>query len=339
MDGACGQPFRQNEENHETAIKKNEWFLLSEYIILYSMRYSLRQLQIFQEVARQRSYTRAAESLHLTQPATFAQVRQLEDHIGHKLIERQGKALFLTEAGEVVLQSAQRMMDEVGNLGMALAELQGLARGRLRLAVVSTAKYDIPARIGAYSAAYPGIEVALTVGNREELLARFASNADDLYILGTPPQGLDATIERFSENPLVVIAPPDHPLAARSSLEMRDLAEYPFLMRESGSGTRLAAERCFEAAGAVPKVRIELGANEAVKQGVIAGLGLSVLSRGTVALELRHGYLVELNVKPFPIIRHWHVAWPKDKRLSLAAEAFVERLMDNESDALSDKPF
>ena len=291
------------------------------------MRYSLRQLQIFQEVASQLSYTRAAETLHLTQPATFAQVRQLEEHVGHKLIERLGKTLFLTEAGEIVLKSAERMLEETDNLDMALAELQGLARGRLRLAVVSTAKYDIPARIGAYSSAFPGIEVAMTVGNREELLARFARNADDLYILGTPPQEMDATIERFAENPLVVIAPPEHPLAARSDLSMRDLAEYPFLMRESGSGTRLAAQRCFEQAGAVPEVRIELGANEAVKQGVIAGLGLSVLSRGTVALELRHGYLVELDVTPFPIIRHWHVAWPKGKRLSLAAEAFVERLM------------
>lgn len=295
------------------------------------MRYSLRQLQIFQEVATQLSYTRAADILHLTQPAAFAQVRQLEEHIGHKLIERRGKTLFLTEAGTIVLHSARRMLEETENLDMALAEMQGLARGHLRLAVVSTAKYDIPARIAAYNAEYPGIEVALTVGNREELLTRFERNADDLYILGTPPEELDATVERYSENPLVVIAPPDHPLAARSGLTMRDVAEYAFLMRESGSGTRLAAERCFQDVGAVPKVRMELGANEAVKQGVIAGLGLSVLSQGTVAMELRHGYLKELDVTPFPIIRHWHVAWRKGKRLSLAADAFVERLMHGRS--------
>jgi len=292
------------------------------------MRYSLRQIQIFQEVAAERSYTRAAENLHLTQPATFAQVRQLEEHVGHKLIERLGKTLLLTDAGEIVLESSHRIMEETDNLEMALAELQGLARGRLRLAVVSTAKYDIPARIGSYNEEFPGIEVALTVGNREELLARFARNDDDLYILGTPPQELDATIERYSENPLVVIAPPDHSLTTHSNLTMRDVAKYPFLMRESGSGTRLAAERCFEDAGAVPKVRMELGANEAIKQGVIAGLGLSVLSRGTVTLELRHGYLVELAVSPFPIIRHWHVAWRQEKRLSLAAESFVSRLMN-----------
>jgi DNA-binding transcriptional LysR family regulator len=196
----------------------------------------------------------------------------------------------------------------------------------LRIAVVSTAKYDIPGRIGSFNADFPGIAVALTVSNRRELLARFADNADDLYILGTPPDSLAAEVRRYAENPLIVIAPPDHPLAKGVGLSVKELAPYPFLMRESGSGTRLAAERCFQSAGVEPRVRMELGANEAVKQGVIAGLGISVLSRGTVALELRHGYLVELDVAPFPILRHWHVVWPKGKRLSLAAEAFLRRL-------------
>ncbi|MDJ0821979.1 MAG: LysR family transcriptional regulator [Paracoccaceae bacterium] len=288
-------------------------------------------MQIFQEVAQSLSYTRAAETLGLTQPATFAQVRQLEDQLGQKLIQRLGKTLFLTEAGQIVLQSADRLMEETENLRMALAEMQGLARGHLRLAVVSTAKYDIPARIGAFNADYPGIEVTMTVGNREELLARFARNADDLYILGTPPEGLSAEIRPFAENPLVVIAPPDHPLAGQTGLTMADVAKHPFLMRESGSGTRLAAERCFDAVGASPRVRLELGANESVKQGVIAGLGLSVLSRATVALELRHGYLTELDVTPFPIIRHWHVAWPREKHQSVAARAFLERLTSDET--------
>jgi len=289
------------------------------------MRYSLRQMQIFQEVARTLSYTRAAEALHLTQPAVFAQVRQLEDQVGCPLIERLGKQLFLTDEGQVVLAAAQAILSEVDNMEMRLADLRGLARGRLRLAVVSTAKYDLPALIGRFSAAHPGIEVALTVGNRQELLARFAQNADDLYILGTPPEGIDAEAEVYAENPLVVIAPPDHPLTGRR-VQVAALARYPFLSRESGSGTRLAAERCFAEAGVAPVARIELGANEAVKQGVMAGLGLSVLSRGTVALELRHGYLVELDVAGFPLMRHWYVAWPRGKRLSLAAEAFLDLL-------------
>ncbi len=290
------------------------------------MQYSLRQLEIFQAVARHLSYTRAAEALHLTQPAVFAQVRQLEAQIGHKLIDRLGKTLFLTSAGEATLLTAQTVLAEIENLDMRLAEIQGLARGRLRLAVVSTAKYDIPRRIGLFNADFPGIEVVLTVCNRQEMLARFADNTDDLYILGTPPDELAAEVRQYAENPLVVIAPPNHPLAGRSNLSVVDLAAHPFLMRESGSGTRIAVEKCFDGAGVTPRVRMELGANEAVKQGVIAGLGLSVLSRGTVALELRHGYLVELAVTPFPLIRHWHVVWPKGKRLSLAADAFLRQL-------------
>jgi DNA-binding transcriptional LysR family regulator len=165
----------------------------------------------------------------------------------------------------------------------------------------------------------------LTVGNRQELLARFAANADDLYTLGTPPEGLDAESEVYAENPLVVIAPPDHPLAGKAA-SVAELAAYPYLTREEGSGTRRAVERCFAEAGVAPVSRVELGANEAVKQGVMAGMGLAVLSRGTVALELRHGYLVELSVQGFPLIRHWYVTWPRGARRSLAAEAFLDML-------------
>lgn len=290
------------------------------------MRYSLRQMQIFQMVARELSYTRAAELLHLTQPACFAQVRQLEDNLGHKLVDRVGKTLFLTQAGEIALQTAERLLEEVDNLEMALAELQGLARGRLRLAAVSTAKYDIPALIGRFNKAYPGIELSLTVGNREELLERFSRNADDLYVLGTPPSEMDAEVLKFAENPVVIIVPPDHELAKSPAPSLADLARYPLLVREPGSGTRLAVERAFADAGIHPTNTIELGANEAVKQGVIAGLGIAALSRGTVALELRHGYLTELAVPPFPIIRFWHVVWPAEKRPSLAAKAFLDLL-------------
>lgn len=290
------------------------------------MRASLRQLQIFQEVARSLSYTRAAEALHLTQPAVFTQVRQLEDQLGSPLIERIGKRLFLTEAGEAVLASAREILGELERMEMRLADLRGLARGRLRLAAVSTAKYDVPGRLGAFCRRHPGIDVALVVGNREELLARFAGNEDDLYILGTVPEGLEAEHFAFADNPLVVIAPAGHPLAARRAVAAGELAAEPFVMREKGSGTRIAAERFFAAQGLAPAVRMELGANEAIKQAVIAGLGLSVLSRGTALLELQQGCLVELDVAGFPLARQWHVAWPRGKRLSLAAQAFLDQL-------------
>lgn len=292
------------------------------------MSASLRQLQIFQAVARSLSYTRAAEELHLTQPAVFTQVRQLEDQLGAALIERIGRRLFLTEAGEVVLAGAREVLDEMARMEMRLADLRGMARGRLRLAAVSTAKYDVPGRLGEFCRRHPGIDVALVVGNRRELLDRFAANEDDLYILGSVPHEIGAESFAFADNPLVVIAPPGHPLAAGRGILPADLAAVPFVMRERGSGTRIAAERFFAAHELAPVVRMELGANEAIKQAVIAGLGLSVLSRGTALLELQQGCLVELQVAGFPLQRQWHVAWPRGKRLSLAAQAFLDQLRE-----------
>ncbi|MCB6176611.1 LysR family transcriptional regulator [Rhodobacter sp. Har01] len=296
------------------------------------MSASLRQLQIFQAVARALSYTRAAEALHLTQPAVFAQVRTLEDQLGQPLIERIGKRLFLTAAGEVVQASAREVLGEIERMQMRLAELQGLARGRLRLAVISTAKYDAPARLGEFCRRHPGIDVDMKVGNRRELLERFAANEDDLYILGTPPEEVEAEHFAFAENPLVLVAPPDHPLAGRQRLVPADLGAALFVMRERGSGTRMAAERFFATHDLTPTVRMELGANEAIKQAVIAGLGIAVLSRSTALLELAQGHLVELDVTGFPLRRHWHVTWPRGKRLSIAARSFLDQLRETAAD-------
>lgn len=290
------------------------------------MRYSLRQLEIFCAVARTLSYTRAAEELNLTQPAVFTQVRQLEDSVGTPIIERIGKRLFLTDAGRLVLDSARTILGEAGRMDQALADLRGLSRGRLRISIVSTAKYDVPARLGVFCAQHPGIDVVLNVWNREELLGRLTNNEDDLYILGTPPDNLDIIAEPFADNPLVLVAAPDHPLASRKGLVVGDLRDQPFLMRETGSGTRIAAERFFSAAGLRPSVRMELGANEAIKQAAAAGLGLAVLSRGTVELELKVGVLKQLDVEGFPILRRWYVAYLSGKRLSVAAQAFLTQL-------------
>lgn len=290
---------------------------------------SLRQLQIFQSVARHLSYTRAAEDLNLTQPAVFTQVRQLQENVGSALIERIGKRLYLTEAGEVVLASARETLDELDRMNMRLAELRGLARGRLRVSVVSTAKYDIPRRLGDFCRKYPRIDVSLTVGNREELLERFAANEDDLYVLGTIPDSMEADWYRYAENPIVVIAAPDHRLAGKETIPASELAEEAFIMREKGSGTRIATERYFANEGIAPTVRMELGANEAITEAVMAGLGISVISRGSAHLELSVGKLVELKIVGFPILRHWHVAQHKGKRISVGANAFLEILLQD----------
>ncbi|MDO8933697.1 MAG: LysR substrate-binding domain-containing protein [Rhodocyclaceae bacterium] len=293
------------------------------------MHPSLRQLSIFEAVARHLSYTRAAEEMHLTQPAVFTQVKQLEENVGLPLLERIGKRLHLTTAGQEVLATCRETLDGLERLEMRLADLQGLKRGRLRIAIVTTAKYLVPRLLGEFCARYPGIEAALTVTNREKLLARLAENEDDLTILGTPPESMDVTATPIADNPLIVLARRDHPLAASRSITLARLAEEPFVLREKGSGTRLATERHFAEQGLKLKVRMELGSNEAIKQAIAGGLGVSVLSAHAIALEGASGLLQPLDVKGFPLLRKWYVAYPKGKHLSAVAEAFLDHLLQN----------
>jgi DNA-binding transcriptional LysR family regulator len=291
------------------------------------MRYSLRQLQIFEAVARHLSYTRAAEALHLTQPAVFAQIKQLEEVIGLPLLERIGKQIHLTAFGREVLATSRETLDALERLEMRLADMQGLKRGRLRIAMVTTAKYLLPRLLGEFCARYPGIEAELIVSNREKLLARLANNEDDLAILGAPPDGLDVIATPIADNPLVVLARHDHPLAGKKRISPVRVAEEPFILREKGSGTRLATERHFAELGQTLKVRMELGSNEAIKQAIAGGLGISVLSRHTLTLEGEVGLIQPLDVQGFPLLRKWYVAYPKGKHLSAVAEAFMKHLL------------
>ena len=291
------------------------------------MRYSLRQLQIFDAVARHLSYTRAAEELHLTQPAVFAQIKQLEEVIGLPLLERTGKQLHLTAVGHEVLATSRETISALDRLEMRLADMQGLKRGRLRVAMVTTAKYLIPRLLGEFCVKYPGIEASLIVTNREKLLARIANNEDDLTILGTPPDGVDVVATPIADNPLVVIARNDHALARHKQISLPRIVEEPFIVREPGSGTRLATERFFAERHFSFKVRMELGSNEAIKQAIAGGLGVSVLSQHALALDGTDGLLQPLDVAGFPLQRQWYVAYPAGKHLSAVAEAFLEHLI------------
>ncbi len=295
------------------------------------MRFSLRQLHIFEAVARHLSYTRAAEELHLTQPAVFAQVKQLEDNIGLPLLERIGKQMFLTDVGREVLATSREVRDAIDRLEMRLDNMHGLKKGKLHIAIVTTAEYLIPRLLGEFCTRYPGIEAALTVTNREMLLARLTDNIDDLVILGAPPEHLDVVASPIADNPLVVLARHDHPLAGRKKITLRRIAEEPFLLREPGSGTRLATERLFSEKGLAPRIRMELGSNEAIKQAIAGGLGISVLSSHTVALEGEQGPLQVLDVQGFPLMRQWYVAHLAGKHLSAVAEAFLAHLADRRS--------
>ena len=290
---------------------------------------TLHQLRIFQAVAAHNSFARAAEALHLSPPTLSLQVKQLASTVGQPLFEQLGKKIFLTSAGQTLADAATDISKRMELLAEDLSALQGVERGRLKLAILTTVKYTVPKLLGAFCAAHPGIEVSMVVGNRENLLQRLARNDDDLYIMGQPPEHMELICEDFADNPLVLVAPPDHPLAAQTAISPSALIGASFIMREPGSGTRLTTERFFTEAGVEVVNRLEVGSNEAIKQTVAGGLGLAVLSATTVVSELALGELVKLDVQGFPLIRHWHLVYARGKRLSPAALAFKRWLAEH----------
>jgi DNA-binding transcriptional LysR family regulator len=294
---------------------------------------TLHQLRIFHAVAQHNSFARAAEALHLSPPTLSLQVKQLSETVGQPLFEQLGKKIFLTAAGRTLAEACQDIETRMDRLNEDLAALQGVERGSLKLAILTTVKYTVPKLLGGFCAAHPGIDVAMVVGNRENLLQRLASNQDDLTIMGQPPAQMDVVSEDFADNPLVLVAPPDHPLVGKKRLAPQRLKNEPFIMREPGSGTRLTTEKFFAGHGITLKNRLEVGSNEAIKQTVAGGLGIAVLSATTVVAELALGELVRLDVQGFPLIRRWHVIYPRGKRLSAAALAFKAWLYEHREQA------
>jgi len=216
--------------------------------------------------------------------------------------------------------------------------MKGLGGGRLRISVATTANYFIPTLLGSFSRRYPDVTVSLDVTNRETLLRQLTENTVDLVVMGQPPAEADVEAQVFMDNPLVVVAPPDHPLAKEKKIPLARLQEETFLVRESGSGTRIAMERFFSERGMRLKTGMEVGSNEAIKQSVQAGLGLGLLSRSTLEQELLLKRLVELDVAEFPILRHWYIVHRKGKRLSAAAEAFKKFMLSDARDILEEPP-
>jgi len=300
------------------------------------MRHStLRQLEVFEAIARLKSFTRAAEELFLTQPTVSMQIKKLTDEIGLPLFEQIGKKIYLTDAGKELYQTCLGIFEHFSRFEMIASDMKGLKSGKLRLAVVTTAKYFTPRLLGMFCQEYPGIDVALIVTNRERVLERLSSNQDDLYILGQVPDAVDAVAEVFLDNPLVVLASADHPLSREKKISIKRICDEPFIMREPGSGTRMATERFFLEHGHKLKVRMELGSNEAIKQAIVGRLGIAVLSRHTLALDAPMGQLEILDVEGFPIERHWYFAYPSGKQLSIVAQTFLEYLRQA-SDYLDD---
>ena len=289
---------------------------------------TLHQLKVFEAVARHNSFTRAAEELFLTQPTVSIQVKQLAKTVGLPLFEQIGKRLYLTAAGRKLLATCQEIFEELSLFEVAVADLKGLKQGYLRLAVITTAKYVIPRLLGPFCQRYPGIDVSLKVTNHESVMERLMGNRDDLYILSQPPEDLNVSSHPFVENPLVVLAPRHHPLAQKKNIPLKRLDEEPFIMREPGSGTRKAVQKLFDEHGISVKVKLELGSNEAIKQAIAGGLGISVLSRHTLALEGTTSQLTILDVEHFPIQRYWYVVYPTGKQLSVTSRTFFEYLLN-----------
>ncbi|EAW35679.1 LysR family transcriptional regulator [Lyngbya sp. PCC 8106] len=289
---------------------------------------TLHQLRVFETVARHGSFTKAAEELYITQPTVSSQVKQLSQAVGLPLFEQIGKQLYLTAAGRELSTTCHNIFEQLDNFEMKVADLKGMKQGQLRLAVVTTAKYFVPRLLGSFCQKYPGIDVSLQVNNHQEITRRMQDNQDDLYILSQPPEDLDLCTKPFLDNPLVVVARHDHPLAQQKNVSIKQLRGEAFIMREPGSGTRQAVQQLLEKHKVKVKVRLELGSNEAIKHAIAGGLGISVLSKHTLVLESLSKELTILDIQHFPIKRRWYVVYLGGKHLSVVAQTFLEYLIE-----------
>lgn len=291
---------------------------------------NLHQLATFQVVAKHCSYVRAAEELHFSQPAVSAQIRQLEETLGVKLFEQIGRRTHLTQAGNELYHYSQKIFAVIDEALETMEELRGPDHGRLRVGADTTVgTYVIPGLLGKFHQSYPEVEISLDVVNRAALVERIMSNEIDIAIVGRVPDDIPVVIEPFAPNELVLVASPYHRLAGRANVPLSELAKEHFLMREVGSGTRAALELILQEAEVPLHVSMHMGNNSAIKQGVAAGLGIALISRVALDMELETNRLVILDVEGFPIMRQWRIVHLKDKHLSATALAFKSFLLEH----------
>ncbi len=290
---------------------------------------TLRQLKVFETVARHLSYSRAAEELHLTQPAVSTQVKQLEGHAGLPLFEQLGKKNYLTPAGTEMLHYARSIISQFREAEEAMVRFKGVSGGKLNVSVISAGDYFFPRLLADFTRRHSGVVLNLAVHNREELLHQLAGNLTDLAVMVRPPLDLDTINESIAPHPYVIVAAPNHPLANKKNIPLARLAREPFVVREKGSDTRNSMEEGF--AGRLPnlKIAMEITSTETIKQAVIAGMGISFLSVHTVALELQVKNLVVLDIEGFPVMLNWFVVHRKNKRLPPVALAFKNFLLED----------
>ena len=292
---------------------------------------TIRQLEILDAVARSRSFSQAGAELHLTQPAVSMQIKQLESALGIPLFEHMGRHIHLTEAGSEVLQAGQVIERELANLEQTLANMLGLKGGTITVSAASTASLFSARLLALFRTMHPDVRVSLNVVNRETLLRHLSDNRIDLALMGQPPEGCNLSAQAFMDNPLVVIAATNHALAHESGIGLERLLDEPLIGREQGSGTRSAVKKFFAEHGHTFQAAMEMNKNEAIKHAVEAGLGPGVVSLHTIRAEIASGQLCVLDVEGFPLERQWYLVQRENKRLSPAASAFTQLVLEEAS--------
>lgn len=287
---------------------------------------TIRQLQVFEAIARHKSFTRAAEELHLTQPTVSMQVKKLADALEVDLFELIGRKVFLTQAGETLYEAAKELLEKLESAEDRIKNQKGFSGGRVKFSVVSSAQYFVPKVISEYVAHYPEVKVALNVGNKEQLLDRIQKNEDDFYILGEPPEGLVVDSYQLAPNPLVFVAHKSNPLTKKKHIKLSELVDTPLLIREKGSGKRAQVESAFQKQNFNPRKKMIMGSNEVVRLGLLQDLGITVASLATMINYVEQGDVVILNVEGFPIHRQWYLVSSKGKLTSVAAQKMIELL-------------
>ncbi len=292
------------------------------------MNLTFRQLKLVIALADTGSVSAAARAMHVTQPTVSMQLKEIAQAVGMPVHEVIGRRVFLTDAGRELATTARAIADEWEVLEQKLDAMRGLTRGRLRVSVVNTAKYFIPRLLAGFCAGHPEIDISLEVQNRDGVVARLRDNRDDLYIMSMPPADMDLEDTVFMPNPLLLVAPPDHALAGQRGLSLQALERDRFLLREQGSGTRMATDQVFRELDFRPGLRMEMGSNEAIRQAVAGGLGVAVLSSHALGEGRPEDRVAVLDVLGFPVHSQWHVVYPKGKRLSPIAAVFRELLLN-----------
>lgn len=298
--------------------------MLQSNIRRYLKHGTLPQLRVFEASARLGNFSRAAQELHMAQPTASIQIKKLTETVGLPLFEQVGRRVYLTEAGERLYAGCGNLFRALSAIEDALEGIRTLDCGRLRLAASSAGKHFAPRLLGEFIQRHPGVDASLQIDNRSALIVRLANNLDDLYLFADPPEQPDLVTQAIVPNPLVVFARDDHPLAREKSVSLARLAAEPLLMREPGSGTRRIAARLFERHGLTPNVRLALNSDEAIREAILAGLGVAIMSRFTLGLEHEHSRLICLDVEGFPLENHWYFVYPAGKQLSMTARAFLD---------------